>query len=543
MSKSKSAEKHRVPKCPICLDVYKDPKLLMCFHVFCLRCLLQLVDRDRQGRLSLPCPTCRHITPIPAKGVAGLQPLLYVSHQLAVMGEEGGGGRGCEVGKTGNNGIVRAGDEGVKSLDKRAGKPNSSSGGGSANVFPHGNITLCCTLHPGEPLKQFCETCGHLVCSKCCSNEEGHRGHRCKDVLAAARPLMNGPSSSLKEPPVDSVECSIVSDLVGTSAKGNVERRGRGQYWVTYTPTIKGRHQLHIKVEGRHVPGSPFIMPIKSPVENLSTPLRTLGRVQRPWGVALTLKGDMVVAEYSGHKVSILTPRGERKCSFGTSGAEPGQFDHPCEVAVDSTGHILVADSWNHRVQKFSPDGHFVTQAGQRAGEGKAFRCDCPIGIAYNTFNDSIYVVDGTNQVHVLTSDLTYQRSFGGEGNTEGLFNTPWSVACDAAGRVYVADSYNNRIQVFSADGEFLWLFGRRGTGRGELGWPAGITVDAGGMVYVSEGDNCRVSVFSSRGQFVTSFGRKGVGPMGFGAVRGLVVDSSGVVYVCDRDNQFLHMF
>lgn len=41
-----------------------------------------------------------------------------------------------------------------------------------------------------------------------------------------------------------------------------------------------------------------------------------------------------------------------------------------------------------------------------------------------------------------------------GFGSDESHFKTPTSVACDATGRVYVADYMNDRIQVFTADGK-----------------------------------------------------------------------------------------
>ncbi len=41
-------------------------------------------------------------------------------------------------------------------------------------------------------------------------------------------------------------------------------------------------------------------------------------------------------------------------------------------------------------------------------------------------------------------------------GTAPGTFNTPSSVACDAQGRVYVADNLNDRIQVFTPEGKFL---------------------------------------------------------------------------------------
>ncbi|MCK6472305.1 MAG: hypothetical protein L6R28_11215 [Planctomycetes bacterium] len=45
------------------------------------------------------------------------------------------------------------------------------------------------------------------------------------------------------------------------------------------------------------------------------------------------------------------------------------------------------------------------------------------------------------------------------EGAKPGEFNRPVAVACDSAGRVYVADQGNNRVQVFAPDGKFLKNF------------------------------------------------------------------------------------
>ena len=444
--------------------------------------------------------------------------VIYVSHLLEVL--------------------CRSKENGVLSGEGQ-GKMNGNCSSSDVSVIPHGDLTLLCTEH-GAEMRQFCCTCEELICSLCINGN--HSSHDC-EPLQSALVRRREESSFLKSTVCDvgSVQCELVSELVGMRSQGFVERSGKTQYQISYQqPTIKGRHQLHIQINGAHVKGSPFSVAVKSPVENLSTSL-VLGRAQRPWGVAMTHRGEVVVAEYSGHRISILRPSGHQLLSFGSSGSGPGQFSHPCEVAVDAEGNIIVTDSWNHRIQKFTAKGEFLKAAGSE-GNGE-LQFHCPIGIAFNSINSKLYIGDGNNRIQILNSDLSYCDTFGKEGNGEGQFNTPWGVACDSTGKVYVADSYNHRIQVFTAEGEFLWVIGRRGHGRGELGWPAGVAVDGEGMVLVSEGDNQRVSVFTSEGRFVTSFGRKGEGRGELVAARGIAVDLCGVVCVCDRDLGRIQLF
>ena len=54
-------------KCSICLDLFNDPRLLPCLHIYCLRCLQGLVS-DQKSHLN--CPQCRAKHEIPKDGVA-----------------------------------------------------------------------------------------------------------------------------------------------------------------------------------------------------------------------------------------------------------------------------------------------------------------------------------------------------------------------------------------------------------------------------------------------------------------------------------------
>ena len=148
------------------------------------------------------------------------------------------------------------------------------------------------------------------------------------------------------EEPFQSLVCELVSELSGTRTRGNVESKGQSQYEINYQPTIKGRHQLHIKVENQHISGSPFTISALSSVDKLGASILTLCGVRGPCGVAINQKREVIVIEMDGNCVSVFG-HGREKFhlhTFGTHGSGQGQFQSPCGVAVDSEGNILVTD-------------------------------------------------------------------------------------------------------------------------------------------------------------------------------------------------------
>ena len=343
---------------------------------------------------------------------------------------------------------------------------------------------------------------------------------------------VNGGGMPCKEP--INLDCELLSEITGTKASCSIERR-QSQYEISYQPTIKGRHQLHIRVEGQHIRGSLFSVAVKLPVEKLGTPILTISWAGKPWGVAINQRGEVVVTDQDS--IHVFSPSGEKLQPFGTCGSSEGELVQPSGIAVDGEGNILVAD--NHRIQKFTAEGQFLTAVGTKGSGPLQFTNPSDIAIS-----DKVYVVDFDNhRVQVLNNDLTFSHTFGKKGSGKGQFQRPHGVACDCTGKVYVTDRDNHRIQVFTAEGKFLRKFGQHGHGMGELDYPIGIAIDTSGIVYVSEGGNNRVSLFTSEGQFVTSLGRRGEGPGQFREPAGIALDSSGVLYVCDNWNNRVQLF
>ena len=342
--------------------------------------------------------------------------------------------------------------------------------------------------------------------------------------------------------PMETVTSELESESTSKKTKCVVKKTEASQYEISYQPTSRGKHQLHIKVEGEHIKGSPFPVTVKLPVQKLGTPIKTISGLDQPWGVAVNKRGNIIVAECGGHCVSIFSPAGEKIKSFGSHGSKNGQFDSPRGVAVDADDNILVVDYGNLRIQKFTSEGNFITAVGKRGNKQLEFKN--PLGIGIHPRTKKVYVSDcGNHRIQILNPDLTFSSSFGSRGSDNGQFQCPRDVTCDSNGNVYVPDSVNHCIQVFTAEGEFLREFGKKREGNGELTFPAIICIDSDNVVYVSERDNHRVSVFTSEGKFLTSFGTNGRGPGQFNEPRGISVDKNGVVNVSDFYNNRIQLF
>ncbi len=202
------------------------------------------------------------------------------------------------------------------------------------------------------------------------------------------------------EEAVQSLQCELVSELTGVTVRGSLERRGLSQYEIRYQPTIKGRHQLRIKEEDKHIRVSPFPVAVKLPIEKVGILILTIGGLKGPRGITFNQRGEVVVTDWRGHCVSIISPTGQKLRSFGTSGSG---FNRPRYVAIDGEGNILLTDCRYHRIQKLTPEGKFQSVGTKGNGPLQFFN---PHGITYNRTNNKVYVVDNNHRVQVLNSDL-----------------------------------------------------------------------------------------------------------------------------------------
>jgi sugar lactone lactonase YvrE len=240
---------------------------------------------------------------------------------------------------------------------------------------------------------------------------------------------------------------------------------------------------------------------------------------------------------------------GSGQATVRDASASRAGFADPFGVAVASDGSLLVADGvFSHRIRRIAPDGTVSTLAGAGAGmadgAGTSARFNTPSGIALDR-QGHLYVADtANNRIRRVTpqgvvTTLAGQSDAGVRDGPvlDALFNGPIGVALDAAGRVFVADTYNDRIRII-ADGRVITLAGAEpGFVDGPLAdarfdTPSGIAVDPSGTVYVADTGNDAIREISTAG-VVRTLNVWLAEPLR--NPTGLTLDARGVLYVTDE--------
>ena len=279
----------------------------------------------------------------------------------------------------------------------------------------------------------------------------------------------------------------------------------------------------------------------------------SLDKFNRPWGIASTPDGGLVLTENAGYRLVKLDAAGQAQWSVGQAGSFGSDASHfgnwssgpEGNPGIDTSGRIVVPDTGNDRIQVFNADGSYHRTFG-RSGNGNS-EFDCPAGVAISPVDGDIVVADTCNErVQVYDRNWVYQLTLGvtdQAGSDDQHFRSPWGVAVDTAGAIFVADAYNYRIQKCTVNGAnascalFAGGAGSAGSDFGRL-FPMSVAVDRQGRVLVADPDRARVQVFGPGGAYLTTIGGAwGPAPGQMRGPVGVAVDANGKVLIADRDN------
>jgi trimeric autotransporter adhesin len=252
-------------------------------------------------------------------------------------------------------------------------------------------------------------------------------------------------------------------------------------------------------------------------------------------GVTVDVSGNLYIADYNNYRIRMVTKSTgiiTTVAGTGISGysgdgglATSATLHSASGVTVDASGNLYIADVLNHLIRMVTKStGIITTVAGSYSGIGD-------------------------------------YRGDGGLATSAGL-DSPQSVAVDASGNLYIADTHNNRIRmVYKSSGRIATVAGaglRAYGGDGGLATsatlkePYGITVDVSGNLYIADtGNNCIRMVSKSSRMITTVAGNGLTGYLGDGGLatsarlnspQSVAVDASGNLYIADTHNNRIRM-
>jgi phage tail-like protein len=176
---------------------------------------------------------------------------------------------------------------------------------------------------------------------------------------------------------------------------------------------------------------------------------------------------------------------------------------------------------------------------------GAAASLNSPRGLLTPPSRNALFVADsGNNRIQIFDLN-TFQlleiwgASAPSPSSQPGSFDTPWTMAADGAGNIYVVDYGNKRVQKFNFLGEVIVSFEHNVSASGLVSQPIDVvtrTADDKTQVFVVDGPSAKILVFDDAGNpILDSSGRPTVisdshltRPMG-------VVSAGDALYVGDN--------
>ena len=445
--------------CGICEEPYDDDthqaKFLACHHAFCSHCLDRLSNKEQVHPAIIQCPNCRSDTQLPDNGIGGLQTNFYVTSFQEFL------------------------------------KKNETPSAAANFQGCHG--------HTNQTIYYFCLTCGITVCSECTA--EGHTAENGHSVISVSQSQttylqeLNVSQKSLNQNKrkLKLIESEIA--LLGAAketalkemdtfiklAHEQLEQRRlvlKGQILEQFnaqqSSLLDKQNQLEEAIK--------LINKNTAQVKNITK----TGNINKLKQICKCLKQ---VNEKTQSTFSSLDP-GENHFSFdATKGLDefneclcalgqiyckgflPTRMRFKGSDSIAGQKSVLTVEVFDHHGNKLPiSSGPFSVQITDSVGT-EVYNELCTTGpdctVTFTPQMSGLYKIVGnfleqkiiSEPNHVTVCSNNPILTLGKEGNGNGTFKFPWSIAIDNNGVLYVADRSNRLIQKFSANGDFLSQF------------------------------------------------------------------------------------
>ena len=244
--------------------------------------------------------------------------------------------------------------------------------------------------------------------------------------------------------------------------------------------------------------------------------------------------------------------------------AANAELNSPFSTAVDASGNIYVADANNQAIRRIVPTTGYISTVASPGygGTGVALDTSGNFYIADGGANIALLGLASNNALYIVAGNQTAGYSGDGAVATSAEINSPQGVAVDSSGNIYIADTGNNRIRKVLASNDFIstivgtGVSGYAGNGgsatAAKLNTPFNLALDSAGNIYIADTyNNCIRKVTVSTGVITTVAGNNVGGFSGDGGAAtsaeinlptGVAIDSSGNIYIADYGNNRIRL-
>ena len=162
----------------------------------------------------------------------------------------------------------------------------------------------------------------------------------------------------------------------------------------------------------------------------------------------------------------------------GTRGGAEGELYDPSGLCVDRNGDVFIADWWNHRVSVFSGNLRFKSCIGTGI-------LNFPVDVKLSP--DTLVVLDRSpNCVRIFSRSGDLLTSCVSQGYKQNcLVDRPDFFCLDPDMNILISDWRHDTIKIFTHSGELIQTLGKKGKSRGELILPFGIAVSHSGKIFI----------------------------------------------------------
>ena len=579
--------------CPVCYQLFKNPKYLPCYHSYCEGCLEKM-----QVQSKITCPECRKEAKVPAGGVKELPNNFFINRLVddlilkkKVDGEQEVKCDECDEDDPVvsfcpecNSFLCHACNDHHKRNKRYRGHGvvplTELKSSKDAPIQAKLKIPLC--KEHDEQLKYYCETCDELVCMYCTVKK--HNGHHHDSVKQMATKHRN----QLKKvtDPVD----GMIKNL--SEAHDNIEKmmkktRRRGEevdkkidryYDDLLQKLMKQKDEVKQQAHDAVSQKEKAMITQLEEVASMQAKLMSMKELsdaleQSSDQEALSAKRevtDRVQQLTNAYKKVNIQPVESAAMDFVPTKEPFPVFGHlfayvnpHTSEVIDLTECSLASKKVEFTIiTKYRNGGPCISGGSQVYVQLKSFTGDVTAGEVRDN-NDGSYMASfvaeqvgeaklsvsiNGEQIKGSPYSIVVGRNYQAINKlcktvtNNGSMGKPWGVAFGRNGLWAVIDNTKHCVYIFDDKDQLVRKFGSKGSNNGQFSGPVGVAFDSHNHLYVVDHSNHRVQKFDTNGNYLLQFGSRGASDGQLNYPQGVTMHNDKV-YIADYSNRRISVF